>query len=171
MRAVRDLRADLALGHAIMAIVDPGHYWTSTKVMADFDADLMRRAGVSPADHVVWVTGMAPDGATVFVNDTAIERGAGLAIAAAEFDRAWRASGRQVIIVERALPALDPDGDGRPFVDVDGDGHASSASGGDDCDDTDATRAPGAPEIAGDEVDQDCNGEDPMNMGSWGASP
>lgn len=47
--------------------------------------------------------------------------------------------------------------------DVDGDGHASIRSGGDDCDDTDANRYPGNIEIcdpAG--KDEDCN---PMTVG------
>jgi hypothetical protein len=41
-------------------------------------------------------------------------------------------------------------------VDVDGDGHASAACGGDDCDDADATRHPGAIEVC-DGDDEDCD--------------
>ncbi len=43
-------------------------------------------------------------------------------------------------------------------VDADGDGHISVACGGDDCDDTDGSIFPGAPEIPADGIDQDCDG-------------
>lgn len=43
--------------------------------------------------------------------------------------------------------------------DYDGDGHTSMACGGDDCDDQDATVYPGAPELCGDNIDNDCDGE------------
>ncbi|NOY28474.1 MAG: hypothetical protein GXP62_21670 [Oligoflexia bacterium] len=44
--------------------------------------------------------------------------------------------------------------------DADGDGYISAALGGDDCDDGDATIHPGATDVPGDGVDQDCNGFD-----------
>ncbi len=48
-------------------------------------------------------------------------------------------------------------------ADGDHDGHASTACGGDDCDDTDATRHPGAPETCdGAGADEDC---DPTTLG------
>jgi hypothetical protein len=42
--------------------------------------------------------------------------------------------------------------------DADDDGHDAADCGGDDCDDTDDTVHPGAVELPGDEVDQDCDG-------------
>jgi hypothetical protein len=42
--------------------------------------------------------------------------------------------------------------------DIDGDGYQDSACGGNDCDDTDAAINPGAAEVCGNEVDENCNG-------------
>jgi hypothetical protein len=44
--------------------------------------------------------------------------------------------------------------------DADGDGHARPECDGDDCNDADAAVHPGAPEVCGDGVDQDCSGDD-----------
>ena len=55
---------------------------------------------------------------------------------------------------------------GTPAVtDADGDGYDSIASGGDDCDDTDASIFPGAAEVVGDGIDQDCDGVDSSSGG------
>jgi len=53
-------------------------------------------------------------------------------------------------------PPVEP-----PCEDLDGDGHEAAWCGGDDCDDTDPTVYPGAPEICGDGIDQNCDGIDP----------
>jgi len=54
-----------------------------------------------------------------------------------------------------------------PGPDQDGDGHASIADGGADCDDLDCTRYPGAPEVCDlDGHDEDC---DPTTVGSTDA--
>ena len=45
-------------------------------------------------------------------------------------------------------------------VDADGDGYEDAACGGDDCDDSDPGVYPGAPEVCGDGIDQDCDGSD-----------
>lgn len=42
--------------------------------------------------------------------------------------------------------------------DADGDGYSASSCGGSDCDDADSAVGPGARELCGDDVDNDCNG-------------
>jgi predicted outer membrane repeat protein len=51
----------------------------------------------------------------------------------------------------------DTDTDTEPTLDADGDGYFATSDGGDDCDDAHETVHPGAAEICGDGLDNDCN--------------
>ncbi len=67
--------------------------------------------------------------------------------------------GGRVRHARRLAPdGVDQDCDGVDGIDLDGDGFASSATGGGDCDDERAAVHPGADDPAGDGVDQDCDG-------------
>ncbi len=66
---------------------------------------------------------------------------------------------------EQCGDGIDQDCDGQDLpcedcVDADSDGHQDAACGGDDCDDSNADIHPGATEVCGDGIDQDCNGTD-----------
>jgi len=71
--------------------------------------------------------------------------------AATEQTKKW------VYIVQRESEEDLPTSD---YTDYDGDGYYSIGSGGDDCDDDDASINPGATEIPNDGIDQDCDGQD-----------
>jgi hypothetical protein len=63
---------------------------------------------------------------------------------------------------------LDDDCDGEVPEDQDGDGYADTACGGDDCDDLDETRHPGMPDVCGDDIDADCQGDPDLPvLGEW----
>jgi hypothetical protein len=151
------LSTSLANGYAIMAIVNPLYYWEADNPMVDFYVDIQRRQGASGANHVVWVTDFRDD--MVFVNDSALRQGAGLGIPWSVFSKSWASSSYAAIIVPRVLPPLDPDADGVPLADGDGDGYASVRTGGDDCSDMDPNMHPRAMEIPGNALDEDCDGE------------
>ena len=68
-----------------------------------------------------------------------------------------------VLIDQRAFPIVGINDIGAfefHSTDADGDGFDPVSAGGTDCDDTDASIFPGAPDIAGDGIDQDCDGAD-----------
>ena len=60
----------------------------------------------------------------------------------------------------------DTNCDGVDGMDTDGDGHASEATGGGDCEDLDATIAPDALDEIGDGVDNNCDGVDGVDADS-----
>jgi len=64
--------------------------------------------------------------------------------------------------------ADDGDEVGPVCRDDDGDGHPALDCGGDDCDDTDPTIYPGAPDACGDGLDTNCDGIDPIGDGPLG---
>lgn len=71
--------------------------------------------------------------------------------------------GDEITLSIRVRPGTESE----PGVDLDGDGALSPA----DCDDSDMTVYPGAPELCGDGVDQDCDSSDPPCEGDAGATP
>jgi hypothetical protein len=67
-----------------------------------------------------------------------------------------------------AADATDRNCDGLDGLDADGDNHASTGSGGDDCDDGSVTVFPGASDVATDGLDQDCDGVDGLDLDADG---
>ncbi|HOX43618.1 MAG TPA: C25 family cysteine peptidase [Myxococcota bacterium] len=98
-------------------------------------------AGITPAALEVWAdpSGLAPG-----------EHAAVLTL---------RGEGAAAYFPELAIPVSLVVAPACP--DRDGDGHLDAACGGDDCDDWHGAVSPGAAEICGDGVDQDCDGLDP----------
>ncbi|GDX83354.1 hypothetical protein LBMAG42_51650 [Deltaproteobacteria bacterium] len=150
-----DLQRYTSRGYAIMAALNPEALWyfNNDDSSARFIADLSSRRSPT-GDHVVWVTDIA--NGNVYVNDTALPGGAGIAWDAERFDRVWASAGRWAVVVEKVLPPLDLDGDGKPPVDADADGYASATTGGNDCDDRRFDVHPDTAEVPYDGVDQDC---------------
>lgn len=152
------LRTALTKGYAVMAVINPVYYWNPDDPMVDFWVDLQRRRGIPLASHLVWVTDASQQG--VVLNDSALKNGAALQVDWSVFSRSWAESGYQAIVVPRVLPPLDPDRDGVPLVDADGDGDASQVSGGADCDDSRAAVNPSADEVPYNGLDDDCTDGD-----------
>jgi uncharacterized protein (TIGR03382 family) len=71
--------------------------------------------------------------------------------------------------VDVPYDGIDQDCSGADTVDVDSDGHAATAAGGDDCDDADASVYPGAADAWYDGVDSDCAGNDDDDQDGDGA--
>lgn len=68
----------------------------------------------------------------------------------------WFVLSGLLLSVEIPYDGIDQDGDGIDLVDQDKDGFHSELAGGSDCNDRDASVHPGATEVDGDEVEQDC---------------
>jgi hypothetical protein len=69
----------------------------------------------------------------------------------------------------KPVAAIDTNCDGTDGLDADGDGHADAASGGNDCDDGDASVHPGAADPLGDGQDTDCDQVDGVDADGDGA--
>ena len=116
-------------------------------------------ATLEPADLTVTGVGFSVSG---LAEATHIEAGGSvqLVVRFAPEELGW-VEGELVLVAqgsEDVVVSLTGRGvDGLP-VDADGDGYGNAADGGDDCDDTDPAVNPGADELCGNEVDDDCDG-------------
>ena len=71
--------------------------------------------------------------------------------------------------IDQNCDGIDPPLDN--CADADGDGYTDGICGGEDCNDSDPAVYPGAPEICGDGIDQDCDGADLPCDGNPGGEP
>jgi hypothetical protein len=168
---MEQLRTILLKGYAVVAIVNPLHYWEATNPMLDFYLDLQRRQGTTGANHVVWI--LDANDTFVYINDTALPNGAGLRVSLPDFLRAWGASGNAALVVERLLPVLDTDQDGVAdhAQDRDWDGFRVGVGPDMDCDDGNPNIHPGRVddlEIAYNGIDENCDGVDVVDRDSDG---
>ena len=79
----------------------------------------------------------------------------------------WLVLSGLMFSVDIPYDGIDQDGDGFDMVDVDGDGFVSELAGGSDCNDRDASVHPGAPEIEGDGIEQDCGQPVVQHAAGW----
>ncbi len=104
------------------------------------------RRDLPPGRHYLFVDGAAPDASGRAVVRVIVER--------------WCDPAGGTPVASPAPDGVDQNCDGVDGTDADGDGVASVATGGADCDDRNPSVRPCAPDVAGDGFDGNCDGRD-----------